>query len=195
MAFSLPPSKKVTRHSATPWALLLLALATWLAPVQAAELVRIGAAGVRVESASLEADAEVELQLNPTLEQALQRGIPLHFELRLEVTRPRWYWLDEEVLVARREYRLAYHALTRQYRLSSGSLHINHGSLADALRSIARVRNWNVGEAALLTPGQRYRASLSLRLDRARLPQPFQIDAFGSGEWSIEGGQTWEFIP
>ena len=42
-------------------------------------------------------NAEFDLALNPTLEEALQKGIPLYFVLEFELTRPRWYWLDEKV--------------------------------------------------------------------------------------------------
>ena len=47
-------------------------------------------------------NAEFDLTLNATLEEALQRGVPLYFVLEFEISRPRWYWLDEKVADRRR---------------------------------------------------------------------------------------------
>ncbi|NCU85387.1 MAG: DUF4390 domain-containing protein, partial [Betaproteobacteria bacterium] len=61
-----------------------------------------------------------------------------------------------------------------------------------ALRSIGSVRGWVVADPARLKPEQRYRARLELRLDRGRLPKPFQINLFG-GDWSTDTDHEWEF--
>ena len=44
-------------------------------------------------------NAEFDVAINATLEEALQKGMPLYFVLEFELSRPRWYWLDEKVLV------------------------------------------------------------------------------------------------
>jgi len=147
---------------------------------------------IRRDDSGWELDADLDLQLNPTLEQALQRGLPLYFTLRLTVSKPRWYWLDAELVDAHREYRLSYHALTRQYRVSGGGLGLGYATLGEALRSIGSVRGWVVADPARLKPEQRYRARLELRLDRGRLPKPFQINLFG-GDWSTDTDHEWEF--
>lgn len=154
-----------------------------------------GSPQLRREDGAWELSADLDLQLGPTLESALQRGLPLYFALRLQITRPRWYWLDAELVDQRRDYRVSYHALTRQYRVSSGALGLSYPTLAEAMRAIGRVHGWAVADGGRLKAGERYRARLELRLDGSRLPKPFQIDLLGPGDWSTDVEAEWEFAP
>jgi hypothetical protein len=105
------------------------------------------------------------------------------------MTRPRWYWFDEKLVSRSQTYRLSYHALTRQYRLSTGGLHQSFDSLSDALRMLSRLRNWLVidkdAEKAGVRPGETYTAALRMRLDINQLPRPFQIAALGNKDWNL----------
>ena len=100
-----------------------------------------------------------------------------------------------ELIDIQRDYRVSYHALTRQYRVSVGALALSYPNLAEAMRAVASVRGWPVAEAARLRPGERYRARLDLRLDSSRLPKPLQINLIGPGDWSSEVATEWEFAP
>ena len=155
----------------------------------------LGAPQLRRDESGWELSADLDLPLSPTLESALQRGVPLHFTLRLVVTKPRWYWLDDDVVDIRREYRVSYHALTRQYRVSTGALALSYPSLAEAMRAVASLRSWLVADAGRFKVGERHRARLELRLDGSRLPRPFQINLIGPGEWSSDVETEWEFTP
>lgn len=131
--------------------------------------------------------ANFVFEFNQRLEEAVNKGVVLNFVADFELTRPRWYWLDEKVLVRSQTYRLSYHALTRQYRLSTGGLHQTYASLSDALAMLSRLRNWGVIDKADKTfrPGDSYQAALRLRLDINQLPRPFQLSALGNKEWSL----------
>ncbi|MCK7490978.1 MAG: DUF4390 domain-containing protein [Comamonadaceae bacterium] len=65
-------------------------------------------------------NAEFQVELNPRLEEVVARGVPLYIVADFEPRRPRWYWFDEVVAQRSLTWRLSYHALTRQYRLSTG---------------------------------------------------------------------------
>ena len=63
------------------------------------------AEGIEVRHAALVAgeegyflEADFEIALNPTLEEALNKGVSFYFLLELEVIRPRWYWFNEKVV-------------------------------------------------------------------------------------------------
>ena len=58
-------------------------------------------------------DADIDFHLNSRLEDAVQRGVALHFVLEAEITAPRWYWFDRAVVGRRLEYRLSYQPITR----------------------------------------------------------------------------------
>ena len=170
-------------------ALALCALALAFGAVAHAE-------GIEVRNAALVAgeegyflEADFEIALNPTLEEALNKGVPLYFLLEFEVIRPRWYWLNEKVLNNQQQYRLAYNALTRQYRLGLGSLFQNFGSLSETLDFLSRVRRRQVLEPGTLSKGTTYVAGVRMRLDVSQLPKPFQLNALASRDWNF--GSEW----
>ncbi len=128
--------------------------------------------------------AGFEVPLTPSLEDAARRGVPLYFVLEFELIRPRWWWTDEQVAERSVVYRLAYHALTRQFRLGFDGLTQTFDSLDEATRTMASVRNWRVVDASRLAPGTAYEAQARLRLDTSQLPKPFQINAITNRDWN-----------
>jgi hypothetical protein len=140
--------------------------------------------------------ADFKFELNPRLEEAVAKGVVLYFVADFELTKARWYWLDEKLVSRSQTYRLSYNALTRQYRLSAGSgLHQSFASLSDALQVLSRLRNWVVAERGDkgLRAGETYDAALRLRLDVTQLPKPFQITALGNKDWSLASDwKTWQ---
>lgn len=129
--------------------------------------------------------ADFAIEFNPRLEEAVSRGLAIYFVAEFELTRPRWYWFDEKAVKASQSWRLTYHALTRQYRLSTGSLHQSYGSLDEALSALSHLRRWRVAERERLNPGERLDAVLRMRLDQSQLPKPFQIEAISNKDWTL----------
>jgi hypothetical protein len=142
-------------------------------------------ADVRIEDDLVLLNADFELSLNSTLEEALQRGIPLYFLLEVEIARPRWYWFDEKVAQQSTQYRVSYLPLTRQYRVASGLLSQTFDSIAEVERLIGRVNSRTIARASELEKGARYDVIVRLRLDANQLPKPFQVNALASREWQL----------
>jgi hypothetical protein len=141
-------------------------------------------------------EAEFDIALTHTLEEALNKGVPLYFNLEFELTRPRWYWLNEKLTNARQQYRLSYNALTLQYRVGVRTLYQNFASLPEALAFMKRVRVREIAEPGALSKGSSYTAALRLRLDSSQLPRSFQVSAVGSREWSISSDwHRWTVLP
>jgi len=166
--------------------------ACWLAvavPVRA-DTIPVKAAELRIDEGEVLLNAEFELSLNPTLEEALEKGIPLYFVLDFELTRARWYWLDEKVAQAATHYRVSYNALTHQYRVASGLLSQTFNSLDEVEHFIGRVTSRPVASADGLAKGAKYDAAVRLRLDVNQLPKPFQVNALASREWTL--ASDWE---
>jgi hypothetical protein len=150
-----------------------------------ADSVPLNTAEVRVEDDQVLLNVDFAFSLNSTLEEALQRGIPLYFLLEVEVQRPRWYWFDEKVLTHTTQYRVSYLPLTRQYRVASGLLSQTVDSLEEVERLIGRVTARSIANASDLEKGARYDVVVRLRLDQNQLPKPFQINALASREWHL----------
>lgn len=134
--------------------------------------------------------ADFQLELSERLENALGKGVPLHFVLEFECERPRWYWLDKSVSNKKLEARLSFHALTRSYRLSVGSNHQSFGSASEALAALGTVRDWQVLSQGDLEPLSAYTVGVRLSLDVNQLPKPFQVSALTNREWSL--ASPWE---
>jgi hypothetical protein len=129
--------------------------------------------------------ADFGIELNPRLEEAINKGVTLHFVFEFELLRPRWYWFDEKPVEAVQAYRLSYHALTRQYRLSAGTLYQGFPTLGDALKLLARPR-LPAFDRARVKQGETYNAAVRMRLDVAQLPKPFQLSALTNREWTLD---------
>ena len=109
-----------------------------------ADTIVVKSAELRAEEDGYYLNAEFDFTLNPTLDEALQKGVPLYFLLEFELVRPRWYWLDEKVITATTQYRVSYNALTRQYRVASGLLGLTFDSLDEVERFLSRVTSREV---------------------------------------------------
>jgi hypothetical protein len=175
---------------------IFLALATLLPLAAAAGSIDVRQAAVIATDEGYALSAEFGVDLGPRLEEAVSRGVPLHFMLEFDLTQPRWYWANEHIAGRTVNYRLAYNALTRHYRLSAGALHQNFDSLPDALRTLGRIVSLPVAEKGALKSGESYSAAVRLSLDRSQLPKPFQVDAIGNKEWQVDAKVfRWQFTP
>ena len=190
------------------WA-ALLAWPLWLAigafiaaPSSAFADERIGVMAAALEPArdsqnmggdALLLNATFEFELPQALEEAVQKGIALYFNIEFELFRKRWYWFDRRVASSTLTYRLSYSPLTRQYRLARGGLSQSFESLDEALALLKSVRNWKVTEKSVLRPRDEYTAQVRMRLDVAQLPKPFQVNAITSREWTLTS--DWREVP
>ncbi len=155
---------------------------------------------IEVVQASLETrddgyyfEGDFDFDLKPRIADALEHGLTLYFVVEVELTRSRWYWFDEKAVNAVLTYRLSYHALTRQYRVSTGNLQLGYPTLSEALGVMTHVRDWKVAERGALRAGQVYAAAVRMRLDTTQLPKPFQINAIANRDWTLES--DWKRFP
>jgi hypothetical protein len=140
--------------------------------------------------------AQTRLELGPAVEEALLKGVPVHFVLQAELTRERWYWYDQTVAQTARHYRLAYQPLTRKWRLNvateplsvsglAGSLSQTFETLQDALAPLRRISGWRVAEGRSLDPDRQYTLTFRMRLDLQQLPRPFQFGTAAQADWNL----------
>lgn len=175
----------LTRLPALAWAwALALVLGLLAAGVSAAPL-DLRDVEVQRNDDGLVLDFSARFMLPRGVEDALMKGVPLHFLAEAKTYRSRWYWRDQRVAKATRTWRLAYQPLTRHYRVTFGSLNQNYESLTDALAALQRVARWKIADASQLEPGERHYVELVYRLDTSELPRPFQIGIGGQADWDL----------
>lgn len=172
------------RHSLLGLACLIVVCMT--SPAQA-QVIKVKQAELeKVESAWL-LNANLGIELPPGLENALKKGVTLHFLVQFELTRSRWYWFDEKAVNVQRQVRLSHQPLINQYRINAGGLALNANSLVEALRIAGTIGGWSVIEATAIDSDKQYEAALRMTLDLGKLPKPFQVDALNSRDWSLSG--------
>ena len=175
------------REAAIRWLAGLL-LGCWLASAGAApapDRSAVKQAAIQVTQQGYVLNADVNIALNGTLENALIKGINLYFLLELELTRPRNWWFDEDIAEPVRKLRIYYHLLLRRYVIETGYTTQTAASLSEALALLGRVEEWQVLDRGALKAGQRYDARLRLRLDAAQLPKPLSIGAVTGDKWEM----------
>ena len=155
------------------------------APAAHAQGIEIRKPSVSIMDDAYVLEAQFDITLTPTLEDVLNKGVPLYFVLEFELIRPRWYWFNDRVVSLQLQYRLSYNALTRQYRLGVGNLYQNFASLPEALEVMSRVRRRQEVEPGALRRDNTFTAALRFRLDTSQLPKPFQLNALGSSQWHV----------
>ncbi|MEQ1741120.1 MAG: DUF4390 domain-containing protein [Candidatus Nitrotoga sp.] len=177
--------------------LLAVLLALWLGiSVACAEGISVRKTEARFSDGSYQFSADFDISLNFVVDQALTRGVPLYFISEFSLIRPRWYWMDEVIVKNEQTTKLSYNKLTRQYRITRGSLFQNFSSLGDALRIIshqsaapidAALFQKNDGYISSLLPQKGdYIAATRMRLDVTQLPKPLQVNALATQDWNFD---------
>ncbi|MGH8704339.1 MAG: DUF4390 domain-containing protein [Burkholderiales bacterium] len=165
---------------------LLIALACAAALAARADEIEVREARLAPAEEGLVLAADFAFDFNPRLAEVVTNGVPLYFVVEFDLSRQRWWWFDEKVVSKRMQLRLSYHALSRQYRLSTGLLQQNYASLEEALNVLRRVRNWLVVDRSLALADAGYEGWVRMRLDTTLLPKPFQLSALTSRDLNLE---------
>lgn len=196
---------KNQRPSWLAW-LLALALCSVASGVVRAAGVMPGTPELKLERIEdgLWLSASLSLELPGVVEEALLKGIPIYFVAEAEVLLERWYWTNRKLSSARRNLRLAYHPLTRRWRLNVTegdvsesaqglSLNQNFDSVQEAMAAVRRVSHWRIADVAAIEPSGKHIVAFRFRLDVAQLPRPLQIGTLGQSDWqvSVTTAQTW----
>jgi hypothetical protein len=167
---------------ALPLLVALAGLCVGAARAQGVELVTLQ---VERQEGALTLDYAVRLQLSKTVEEALQRGVPVYFVAQATLYRNRWYWRDERVARVSRSWRLAFQPLTSTWRVGIGAITQSFATLPEALAVISRTSGWKLADAAQVDPDSRHYVEFEFRLDTSQLPSPMQIGLTGQAEWQI----------
>ena len=139
------------------------------------------------------------------VEDALHKGIPVHFVAEADVLRERWYWSDRNVASAQRYMRVAYQPLTRRWRLNTSSEPIvnsglgvsltqNYDSLSEVMAAVQRIGRWKIAESAVIESDNRYNVEFRFSLDMSQLPRPIQLGASGRGDWSLAASRNMRLV-
>lgn len=181
-----PTRPRRLRAVLAAWWVLMGLLLMSASTAQALDLLRLDAQ--RTDQGVM-LNFETRFDLPPGVEDALQRGVALHFMAEAVLMRSRWYWRDKELARATRTWRIAYQPLTFSYKVSQGGLSQTYRSPGEALRSLQRFSQWRIADPAVSDESGAY-VEFTYKLDTDQLPRPLQIGIGSQPEWTLRAART-----
>ena len=143
----------------------------------------------------LSVSSRFRTDLPDQLKEALKQGVPLHFNLSLQLSAPSvasYKFKFDQLLNndSTIQYKLSFHPLTNRYRVTVGTFSTEYDTLETALRAVGAVANWKVLSKGALSDvaAKDTKAEIRLLLTTAKLPKPFQINALTSKNWHLDSG-------
>jgi hypothetical protein len=156
-----------------------------LAVTAFADGISINKAEARLTEEGYQLKADFNINLNASVQQALSHGVAIYFVSEFSLTRSRWYWFDEQIAESEQITKLYYNVLTRQYRISHGTLFQSFQTLEEALGVLERQSSLPIAPE-LLTKKGAYLAGARLRLDIDQLPKLLQVNALTGKDWDLD---------
>ena len=141
-------------------------------------------------------NAELNIDFDAEIEEAINKGVPLHFLIEFQVVSPRKYWFDDEIITTTSRVALSYHALTKQYLVNRATHQKSFETLDEAIDELLQIVDLKVFEKILVEKEGVYKAALLMRLDQSKLPKAIQVDTIASEQWNLSSQKyEWPFKP
>ena len=138
----------------------------------------------------LKLSAMIDTQLNPRVEEALNKGIALEIIIEVVLDEHRRIWWDPEISAWELRRRLEYHALSGQYLV--GALGTQPAdrffSLPLALKHFGTIKDLVLPLKERIPPKGDYRIKMRVGLDIESLPAPLRPFAYTSPSWHLGSG-------
>lgn len=170
----------------------ILAALSWLTAMGQVQPVREGYFDVRSASTTLvegvlQLEARLQLVLSDEALAALESGVPLTIELKLEFIRERRFLPDATDAELTLSYELEYRPLSQRYivrNLNSGNQD-SFATLYSALNNLGRIQDLPVLDVSILDDEADYRMRLQALLSTQQYPAPLRLLFFWRDQWQL----------
>lgn len=139
-------------------------------------------------------NADLEIKLDEQVEEAINKGVPVTFLYQFALVSPHTFWFDDEIAAEEISISVSYHALSRQYLVTQGDRQTSHDILSEAMIELVQLYDWKVLDQSMIEHGDKYEATLEVKLDQSKLPKAIQVEAISSKDWSLVA-ETFEWLP
>jgi len=178
-----------------PIGIALLGLALLFAAPANADNFTVKSAQAKLDDRLLYVSARFDLPVNPRIEEALSKGIPIDVVIDVNMVKHRWWWRNRVITDHNLRRRIQFHALSRQYLVSDLRVHdqpISFSTLTQALTHVGTLDDYKVFLTAKkeIEPGARYLLELRARLDIETLPMLMRPLAYATPSWRRNTGWT-----
>lgn len=157
-----------------------------------AEYISVNDVLIEIVDRKINIDCKVKYAVDETVRTALSNGIEVSFILELQLQLQRANWLDETVASLVREFRLKYHALSKQYVLIDVGKDYERSfpDLYSAFSYMGQLRDVVLASIDVLELNQQYYIRARARLVSENLPLPLRIKSYFSSAWRPTSGWT-----
>ena len=131
--------------------------------------------------------AKIGYRLTGTARDALQKGIPLFWDVLIKVVQQRtWLW-DRTLVDYKIRYRIQYQALLNRYRVTNITTgeSDSFATLSAALARMAAIHNLKLLDRSALLPEQHYQIGIKIKFDREALPLPLRPGSYVNPQWYL----------
>ena len=132
-------------------------------------------------------DGQFSITLSSGAEEALENGVPLVFELQVQLVRThRWLWDTVKVELTQTR-QIQYHDLSRSFvvkDINTGTQR-NFRRLSDAMNAAGALEDLLLTNGQLIENGGDYKIRLRGSLDIESLPTPVRLIAYVSSAWDM----------
>lgn len=171
----------------------VIAVLSWLTAMAQDRPVREGyfdvrSASTRLVEGVLELEARLQLVLSDEALSAMESGVPLTIELKLEVIRERRFLPDATEAQLTLTYELEYRPLSQRYivrNLNSGNQD-SFATLYSALNNLGRIQDLPVLDVSILDGEAAYRMRLQALLSTEQYPAPLRLLLFWRNQWQLK---------
>jgi hypothetical protein len=144
---------------------------------------------------TLHVDARFDLPVNPRIEEALSKGIPIDVVIEVNMVKHRWWWRNWLITDTVLRRRIQFHALSRQYLVSGmreDDSSESFGSLSQALAHAGTLDEFKLFLTAKkeIEADARYLLMLRAHLDIEALPMLMRPLAYATPSWRRSTGWT-----
>lgn len=184
------------RAAAVAW---LVAVASYLAsgPLRAEPLAgvpEVRSAFVALVGGVYQLNADIHYPSTEETAAALRDGVTLTYDIELNVSRERRWWVDAQVVAVGLRRELSYHSVSERYvvrDVPAGESERSFGTLDEALADLGKVQGWPILVAAQVPPGDCF-VNLRATVRRGRLTDALRVLMFWSDDWQLESEwYTW----
>ena len=157
-----------------------------------ADSISIKELSIEIVDSDIKVDCRIKYVLDDKIKSAISNGIEVSFIVDIELRKERELWLDTSVAELSREFRIKYHALSKQYVMvdTKNGHERSFPDFYSAFYFIGRLRNNHLATIDILELDQQYYVRARARLQAEKLPLPLRIKSYFSPDWRPSSGWT-----
>ncbi len=165
----------------------LLAGLLWTVAIHA-DTFRIDELKAVADTDSYQLEAQIAYTLSEEAREALNNGVPLTFEVHLQLRREgAWIW-ETDIIDQRLRYEIRYQALEGMYQVtnlqSTGKQRFSTETAA--LEALGNLSGVPLVQLQKLPQGENYTLSMHAKLDLEALPLPLRPFAYFNPDWRLQ---------